>query len=75
MQRFVATLLFHLLRVGRCPCCSRWGKFDRVTPAVSGPVPAEVQGLVPMICRCPQGCTSSVRAITSLERRVTRVEA
>lgn len=75
MQRFVALSLFHLLHVARCPCCGSWGKFSRPTPAVSGPVPAEVQGLVPLICHCPRGCTSSVRSITGLERRAAHVEA
>jgi hypothetical protein len=75
MQRFVAALLFRLLRYSRCPSCGSWGKFSRPIPAISGPVPAEVQGLVPLICRCPRGCTSSVRAITSLERRGIHVEA
>ena len=75
MQRFVATWLFHLLRYSKCPCCGQWGRFSRATPAVSGPIPAEVQGLVPLICKCPRGCTSSVQAIIRLERRATQVKA
>jgi hypothetical protein len=75
MQHVIVSLLFHLLRFSRCPTCGSWGRFSRPTPAVSGPIPPEVQGLVPLICKCPRGCTSSVQAITSLERRAAHVEA
>ena len=68
MIHVVAHWLFHLARIGRCPCCGRWTTFSRPVPAAVG-VPAELQALVPRIARCGYGCTSGVRAITGLERR------
>ena len=75
MQHAIVSLLFRLMRFSRCPCCGSWGRFSRPTPAVFGPIPSEVQGLVPLICKCPRGCTSSVQAITRLERRASQVKA
>lgn len=72
MQRFVALLLFRTLRIGTCPCCGRMGRFSKAVPAVCGPIPAEVKGAVPLICRCANGCTSSVRAITHRELRTAQ---
>ena len=71
-MQHIITLSFRLLRFAPCPCCGRWGRFTRPVPAVSGPVPAEMERLVPHICRCPRDCTSSVRAITGLEVRAAK---
>jgi hypothetical protein len=72
MHNFISLLSFRILRVGRCPACGRVGRFTKATPALRGPIPAEVQGAVPLICRCANGCTSSVRAITERELRTAK---
>ena len=72
MLHILATLLFRFLRVGRCPACGRIGRFSHPLPAIRGPIPAEVEGAVPLICRCTNGCTSSVRAIIELELRTVK---
>jgi hypothetical protein len=72
----VVAILFKLVRWGRCPCCHSWTSFSRPQPALYGPIPVEVQGLVPQVCKCRRnGCTSSERAIVSLELRPASVEA
>lgn len=68
MIHVVAHWLFHLLRIGRCPCCGRWTTFSRPVPVAVG-APPEMQALVPRITRCRYGCTSSAAAIARLERR------
>lgn len=76
MRRAIAVTLFKLALYGRCPTCSHWTRFSKATPVLTGYIPPELQGLVPQICKCRKnGCTSSVRAITSLELRPARVEA
>lgn len=76
MKRILATALFRSLLFGRCPACASWTTFSPPTSVLTGHVPAELQGLVPQICKCRKnGCTSSVRAITSLELRTATVEA
>jgi len=68
-MHILATMLFRWTRWGRCPACGTWGRFSPPIPAATG-VPAEMQHLVPCISQCHRnGCTSSVRAITSLELR------
>jgi hypothetical protein len=69
----LASLLFRLFRVGRCPACGHLTQFSAPVPLLTGDVPAELQDLVPRICQCRRhGCTSSVRAITSLELRTAQ---
>jgi hypothetical protein len=71
----LATLLFRWTRYGRCPACGRWSRFSIPEPAATG-APPEMQHLVPWIAKCHRnGCTSSVRAITSLELRTAAREA
>ena len=70
----LAALLFRWTRWGRCPACGRWSRFSAPVLAATG-VPPEMEHLVPRICKCRHGCTSSVRAIISLELRTAAKEA
>ena len=72
----IARLLFKICRAGRCPTCGKFTRFSRQECLVTGDIPAELEGLVPQVCKCLRnGCTSSVRAITSLELRIAAKEA
>jgi hypothetical protein len=76
MRRALAATLFGFFRISRCPTCGQWSRFARPVPALTGHIPAELQGLVPYITKCYRnGCTSSVRAITDLELRTVSKEA
>lgn len=75
-MQLIASLLFRLARVGRCPCCGKWTRFTRPTSPIVGNMPPGYKGPIILMSTCRrQGCTSSVRAITSLELRVATKES
>jgi hypothetical protein len=75
MRRALATTLFSLFLLGRCPAYACWSRFSIPVPAATG-VPPEMQHLIPRISKCRRnGCTSSIRAIIGLELRSAAKEA
>ena len=61
--------LFTCFRISICPCCHQITTFSQPVPVAYG-VPAEYAHLVPQVVKCRRnGCTSSVRAVVSLEKR------
>lgn len=69
MLHLIVHWLFTYFRIGRCPTCGAWTSFSAPIAVAYG-VPADMIHLVPQVVKChTNGCTSSVRAIVSLEER------